>query len=355
MSSTLRVTPDQVRQAFAELGDVLSSNARRVGAALVNCLDWSTWTSPDQRQQEPGWSGGIRRRRLAAFAAYRSVRSVSYGLRELELSGVLQVHNRHHMTHWYALDVGTLLGLALHGRRARRAEPVEAAVEHTEDSEVRVHAQREDPIAMRLDWARELLGNRAPSWALRQDRRRPLDLAAAALVFSRECWGPRQAPELAPAVAGRLQRLRERLGLPLEELLAQLVKVARWAALHQKGLSPHHVLRPSTWARVLPEALQAWESGPPPASPPSPVEPPEQPAEPLEDWLGFAAREWSEFTPLLQRAAALVDDRAVAADVEAALGMPAGWRREAFLADLVRTLTHLRALPERPPTGPPDG
>ncbi|MCK6525303.1 hypothetical protein L6R49_28190, partial [Myxococcota bacterium] len=118
MSDAAVIKPDDVRAAFAALADVVSVTARRVGMGLVECLDWRTWCSPDAVKQAAGWTGGIRRKRMAGFCSYRSARSVSYGLRELEDAGFLQTTNRKHMSSWYRLNVAAVLAAAAARRSA---------------------------------------------------------------------------------------------------------------------------------------------------------------------------------------------------------------------------------------------
>lgn len=367
--SDAAVKPDDVRAAFAALADVVSVTARRVGAALVECLDWRTWTSPDAVEQAAGWTGGVRRKRVAGFCAYRSPRSVSYGLRELEDAGFLFTKNRTHMSSWYRLNVGAVLAAAA----ARRSALQEAAVAANNPAEASTAPASIAPASMapasmapaevvdRLAWAEALVGRLVPDWARAADGKRPRDLAVLALVYARECWGAIEAERLAPTLAKRLARLWRGRGRPaLTEYVGELLVVVRVVREHnaqayaksKRTISWVNLLRDRTWSEALTAAAStSSDARAPDAAPrgpsPAPVAPP--PAARVGDWLALGEADWAGFRAALTAAAAKTKDAALIDDVRRLTSCPPSSMRAAFARQILDDMAQHDELPEAPP------
>lgn len=272
--STLTISPTDVRRAWSAI-DELPGIARRVGRALVECLDWGSWSSPEPVDcLDP--ARGISRRRLAELADC-SPRSVSRALADLQLSGLVQVQRRTWLESWYRLDAGELVRLwRERGEASRRARvrrllgrssgaeslqgPVSASGASDEGTRSLAPAR---PLSAALARARERLGPAWPSWASRHPT--PRDIAALAMVWA-EVLDPR--PELAAGLyAPRIAALWRSTDLDVDamaEALAAVAAVIREGVQARPGryVSAWDALRPRRWAALVAGALERVQAAP---------------------------------------------------------------------------------------------
>lgn len=276
--TTLAISPTDVRRAWSAL-DELPGIARRVGRALVECLDWRSWSSPEPVDcLDP--ARGISRRRLAELADC-SPRSVSRALADLQLSGLVQIQRRTWLESWYRLDAGELVriwrerGEANRRARVRRLLGRSSGVESLEGTTSASGAPAEGtsspaparPLSAALERARERLGQSWPSWAARHPR--PRDLAALASVWA-EVLDPR--PELAAGLyAPRIAALWRAVDLDVDQMaeaLAAVAAVVRAGVQMRPGryLSAWDALRPRRWAALVAGALERVQAAPEPST-----------------------------------------------------------------------------------------
>lgn len=260
-----------VRAAWGVLDD-LPVTARRVGTAITELLDWKTWCSPEPTVMDNP-RRGITRQRIGERANL-SVRSVTRGLAELRLAGLVEVTRRRWLQSWYRLDAPGLLGRAASARADRRTARLRTILLGDEPAPVAAAPVPTCTGAEALTRARLAQPHR-PGWSEHSDR--PDDLARLVWVFATTLHGEDKAPERLGSYGPSLERLRRdyQVGeaLPVERFAAQLVTVATWlrhdgrAVLNTREgrknapiaevVHPSRALRPRHFARIL-DIAEAW-------------------------------------------------------------------------------------------------
>lgn len=271
MSTAANPTIGPVRAAWGVL-DSLSVTARRVGTALTELLNWPTWTSPEPTVCDNP-RRGITRQRIGERANL-SVRSVTRGIAELRLSGLLTVRRRTWLQSWYALDALELLARAGDARVTRREARLRKILLGDEPAPVVEALPPPSPGAEALARAAAAQPRR-PAWS--EHSRRPDDLARLVWVFTAALHGEEQVPDRQHLYAGRMESLAHacKLGelVTVEILAQQLVTVATWLRHDGRALlskrertkaqpipqpvSPYEAIRPRNFREIVPLA-EAW-------------------------------------------------------------------------------------------------